>query len=143
MASRISNNQLTRTLLLQVQQQMAQQAKLFEQISTNKKIVKASDDPTGASQAMVLRTRLEQLNEEESVIKRADAWTNSTSVSLDSALSTWKRVNEIAISAADGTKTAADRQGMAEELEQLRAGRRSGASRRLCPQSICIPGATR
>lgn len=116
---RVGNNQLTRKLLFQLQSQIEQQERLFEQISSNKRILRPSDDPVGTSKAMHLRDQLNRINEYDTVAKAADVWTNVTTASLDGAVSTWKRVNEIAIAAADGTKTAEDRQGMAEELEQL------------------------
>ena len=116
---RVGNNQLTRKLMFQVNKHLLTQEKLFEQVSTNKRINRSSDDPVGTSQSMKLRDQLKQANEYENVIKTADAWTNISSISLDNAISTWKRVNEVAISSSDGTKTEADRMGMAEELEQL------------------------
>jgi len=116
---RIGNNQLTRRLLFQLQEQMQQQEKLFEQISSNKRILRPSDDPVGTSKALNLHDHLNRLSEYDNVIKVADVWTNITNASLDNATSTWSRVNEIAIAAADGTKTASDRLSMAEELEQL------------------------
>ncbi|MBB64335.1 MAG: flagellar hook-associated protein 3 [Waddliaceae bacterium] len=116
---RVGNNQLTRQLMANLKTQLTQQERLFEQISSNKRILRASDDPTGASISMNLHDQLNMLEEYDNVISSGDVWTNVTNTALDSGVSTWKRVNEVAISAADGTKTAADRQGMAEELEQL------------------------
>lgn len=116
---RVGNNQLTNKLLFQLKGQLQLQERLFEQISSNKKILRASDDPTGTAQSLGLRDQLSRVNEYDSTVKTAEVWTNVTTASLDNATSTWKRVNEIAISAADGTKTEEDRQGMAEELEQL------------------------
>lgn len=116
---RIGNNHLTRKLLFNVRNQQDQQEKLFEQISSNKRLHRPSDDPVGVSQAMSLRDQSQRLDEYENQISSAQTWSTVSNVALDNSNSTWKRVNEIAISAADGTKTEADRAGMAEELEQL------------------------
>lgn len=116
---RLGNNQLTRDLVFRLQRQMADQQKLYDQISSNKKILRPSDDPQGTHQALQLRDQKTRQEGYSSVLTAAQTWTNITTTALDDATSTWKRVNEIAISAADGTKTASDRQGMAEELDQL------------------------
>lgn len=116
---RVGNNQLTSRILFNIQQQLSKQEKLFEQISSNKKLHRPSDDPVATSQAMKLRDQLQRIEEYEIQVSNAQVWTNITNVALDNSNNTWKRVNEIAISSADGTKTAADRAGMAEELEQL------------------------
>jgi flagellar hook-associated protein 3 FlgL len=116
---RVSTQHLTSQLLDNIQSQMNQQQDLFQQISSSKRIHKPSDDPTGISKVMNLNDQLQRVNQYESTISTAEVWTNVTYVAVDSATSTWKRVNELGIAAADGTKTASDRAGMAEELEQL------------------------
>ena len=116
---RVGNNQLTRNILYHIQDQLGQQEKLFEQISSNKRLHRPSDDPVAVSKAMKLRDQLSRIEEYETQAASAQTWSNVTNAALDNANETWKRVNEISISAADGTKTAADRAGMAEELEQL------------------------
>jgi flagellar hook-associated protein 3 FlgL len=116
---RVGNNQVTRQLISQIQSQSLYQERLFEQISSNKRILRASDDPVGTSKAMQIRDQLHRMEEYGNTIKQSNVWTNITVSALDTGVSTWKRVNEVAISAADGTKTAEDRASMAEELEQL------------------------
>ena len=56
---RIGNNQLTQKILSQLNSQLKQQQRLFEQISSNKKITKVSDDPVAANRIMSLRETLE------------------------------------------------------------------------------------
>lgn len=116
---RVGQQLLTRKLLGNIQGQIKHQEDLFEQISSNKKLLRPSDDPVGTSKAMNLRDQLDRMDEYEKQVAGANVWSNITNVALDNANEAWRRVNEIAISAADGTKTAADRAGMAEELEQL------------------------
>lgn len=117
--SRVSNNQLTREMLNNIRAQMVAQEKLFQQVSSNKKLLKPSDNPIGTAQAMEYRGQITNLEQYDTVISSGNVWTNISSTALDSAVDTWKRVNEIAISAADGTKSANDLLSMAEELEQL------------------------
>jgi len=116
---RVSMNGLTQRMISKLTDSVKSQEELFEKISSGKNILRPSDDPIGLSRSMGLNDNLNRLSEYENVISAADVWTNITTASLDSATSTWKRVNEVAIGAADGTKTAEDRLAMAEELEQL------------------------
>ena len=117
--SRVGNNQLVRNIQFNIKSQLDKQSTLFEQISSNKRILSPSDDPVGTSQAMHHRDQLVQNNEFTDVIETANLWTNITTTALDDAVNTWKRVNELGIAASDGTKSEADRIAMAEELEQL------------------------
>jgi flagellar hook-associated protein 3 FlgL len=116
---RVGNNQLVRTILFNIRDQMAHEQELFEQISSNKRILKPSMDPFGLNKALSARNQLTANEEYEDVINVGEFWTNLSTATIDNVVDTWKRVNELAISAADGTKTAADRMVMAEELEQL------------------------
>jgi flagellar hook-associated protein 3 FlgL len=117
--SRVGNNQLVRNILFNIKNQMSEQEKLFEQISSNKKLLAPSSDPIAISRSLSTRDHLQRNEEYDDIIKIGNIWSNISSTALDSAIETWTRINEIAVSAADGTKTAADRMTMAEELEQL------------------------
>ena len=119
MIPRVSNNSVYNNVLKNIQKQLIEQDRLFEQISSNKKIQKPSDNPIGTSESMTIRDALSRDSEYQNTINTGEIWTNITSTALDSATQTWQRVNEIAISAADGTKSNTDLQGMAEELDQL------------------------
>lgn len=116
---RVGNNQLTNEILFNIRKQLLLQERLFEQISSNKRILKPSDDPVGTGSAMSIRDQMGRNRDYESSIQTGNVWTNVTNVALESANQEWQRVNEIALSADDGTKTATDLVGMAEELEQL------------------------
>lgn len=116
---RVGNNQLVRKILFNIKSQMGRQEDLFEQISSNKRILRPSSDPFGTNKSMGARDHLHRNGEYEDIVNVGEAWTNISTAAIDSAIDTLKRVNEIAISAADGTKSAADRIAMAEEIEQL------------------------
>lgn len=116
---RVANNQLVRKILYNIRNQLSNQEDIFEQISSNKKILRPSSDPFGVSKSLSSRDHLQRNGEYEDIINVGEIWTNITSAALDNSVETWKRVNEIALSAADGTKTQADRVAMSEELEQL------------------------
>ncbi|MFT4552141.1 MAG: flagellar hook-associated protein 3 FlgL [Chlamydiales bacterium] len=119
MVGRVANNQLVRKILYNIRTQLTNQEDIFEQISSNKRILRPSSDPFGVSKSLSSRDQLQRNGEYEDIINVGEIWTNITAAALDNSVETWKRVNEIALSAADGTKTQADRVAMSEELEQL------------------------
>jgi flagellar hook-associated protein 3 FlgL len=116
---RIGNNQLTQNIIFNIQQQNSEQNKLFQEISSNKKLLKPSDDPIGTNQSMIIRDSINRESEFNQSINIGELWTNVTSIALESTTQVWQRVNELAISAADGTKSKTDLNGMGIELDQL------------------------
>ena len=88
-------------------------------LSTGQRLTKASDDPVGAAQLRSLQ-RADQF----SAIDQTTAARATTDLTLtDSALSNFSayviRAQELATQAANGTMTAAQRSGIATELEQM------------------------
>lgn len=116
---RVGNNQQTNHLLKNLKKQTVQQSKLYDQISSGKKIIRPSDDPVGTVDVMRIHSHQNRNSKCENTILTADIGTNIAFSAINNTLEAWERVNEIAITAADGTKTESDRQGCAEELEQL------------------------
>jgi flagellar hook-associated protein 3 FlgL len=117
--TRVSNNQLTNQIMRNIQDQLSMQDKLFQQISSNKVIEKASDNPVDAGRIMSTKSQIDRNTEFQSTINLGNVWTNVTTTALNSASETWKRVEELGVSAADGTKSASDLEAIAEELDQL------------------------
>ncbi len=116
---RIGNNQLTSNILSNLQGLLQRQNQLFREISSGKKILQASDDPLGTAQALSLQDQLSRNQQQQNVVISGNTWTNITNGALNDAQATWQRVSEIATSAADGTKSAADLTSMGLELDQL------------------------
>lgn len=117
--TRVSNNQMTNQILRNVQSQLSLQDRLFRQISSGKKVDKPSDDPIATGKIMNVKSQLQRNGEYQSTINMGNVWTNVTSTALNSAVDAWRRVEELTISAADGTKSADDLVAIAEELDQL------------------------
>ena len=55
MIPRVSNNSVYNNVLKNIQKQLIEQDRLFEQISSNKKNSKPSDNPIGTSESMTIR----------------------------------------------------------------------------------------
>ncbi len=119
MSQRVSNNLITNQLLNNIQSQLSLQDRLFRQISSNKQVEKPSDNPVATGQIMGTTSQMKRNEEYQNTINMGNVWTNVTATAMSSAVQTWSRVDELGVSAADGTKSADDLRAIAEELDQL------------------------
>ena len=93
--------------------------KLQAQVSTGKRINDPSDDPVAAARVAQLQR---SLDDNSQFMRNMDALTARLSVAdnaVESMANSLTRANELALSAANGTLTGADRKTIASELDQL------------------------
>lgn len=93
---------------------------LQENLTSGKKVVRASDDPTGAAQAERAQTRIGRIATDQRALesqRNSIAMAESTLGSVTDALQSFR---ELVVSAGNGTNTLADRQSIALQLTGLR-----------------------
>lgn len=93
---------------------------LQEHLTAGKKVVRASDDPTGAAQAERAITRMERIKTDQRALeaqRNSIASAESTLGSIHDALQNFR---ELVVSSGNATYTAADRQSKVLELTGLR-----------------------
>jgi flagellar hook-associated protein 3 FlgL len=93
---------------------------LQESLTSGKKVVRPSDDPTSASQAERALTRISRIATDQRALesqRNAIAVAESTLGDVNDALQTFR---ELVVSAGNGTHTAADRKTIALQLSGLR-----------------------
>lgn len=93
---------------------------LQEHLTAGKKVVRASDDPTGAAQAERAKTRLERIKTDQRTLesqRNSIAIAESTLGSVTDALQTFR---ELVVSAGNASHTTADRQSVVLQLTGLR-----------------------
>jgi len=95
-------------------------AKLQEQILTQKKFSKPSDDPVAAMMGMNYRTSLNQVEQYSRNISEATNWVESTDSALGQAVSALQRMRELTVQASNGTYESDQRDSVNEEIKQLR-----------------------
>ncbi len=116
---RISNGMLISNLMRNYKHNLSNMEELQNQLSSGKRIRRPSDDPSGASKALKLRT---DLSSNEQYIKNVDnavSWLNITETALRDIGDTLQRARELAVRAAHETLVPADRATVANEIEQL------------------------
>jgi len=95
-------------------------ASLQENLTSGKKVVRASDDPTGAANAERALTRLNRIVTDQRALesqRNAIAQAEGTLGDVTNAL---QRFRELTISAGNGVHSAAERRSIAIELQGLR-----------------------
>jgi flagellar hook-associated protein 3 FlgL len=93
---------------------------LQENLTSGKKVVRASDDPTGAAQAERAQTRLARVVSDQRALeaqRNAIAMAESTLGDVSDAIANFR---ELIVSAGNGSHTAAERETIAVQLTGLR-----------------------
>ena len=90
------------------------------QASTEKRINRPSDDPSGMARVLNYRSSLDNNAQYQNNVKVADGWLKSADSALSTEVSTiLTRFAELCESAADGGKSRENRQEISYELRQL------------------------
>jgi flagellar hook-associated protein 3 FlgL len=116
---RITNSMMSTRALRDLQANYAGLAKVQEQISTARKLNRASDDPAQARVAVKVRDSLNALAQHLRNIDTAERYTSTAETALSGAGDAIIRLKELALQAANATVTPSDRQGIAQEVAQL------------------------
>lgn len=112
-------NSYDRTLLNLTTRQ-ADLADTQEKLSAGKRVLRPSDDPTGAAQAERSQTRLTRVGIEQRAL---DLQKNSMSLAestLGDAQSLMQQIRQLSVQAGDATLTPTDRASLAQEMRSLR-----------------------
>jgi flagellar hook-associated protein 3 FlgL len=96
-------------------------AAVQEQLTTGKIINRPSDDPTGASTAMRLRTALANQNQYARSAADAVGWLDQADATLASVTTQVTRARDLALQGSSGAASDQSRTALAAEVDQLRA----------------------
>jgi len=101
---------------------LARQIQLQNQIASGKRWDSADQDPVGVAIAQRLHTEDARLVQDLRNGAEATAFSQTTETAVMSAVDMLQRARELAVQANDPTKTPADRQAIAVEVEHLLGG---------------------
>ena len=93
--------------------------RIQRQLSTNRRIEKASDDPTGAALAMQHRKNIAFEAQMRRNLDNGTAFLNVTESALDGACVLLQRVRELTVQASNGTLGAQEKANVGVEINQL------------------------
>lgn len=95
-------------------------ANLQENLTSGKRVLRASDDPVAAAQAERALTRIARIQTEQRALDVQRNAVAQAESSLGDAVGLVQEMRELVVSAGNGTHNAADRQTIAHQIESLR-----------------------
>ena len=116
---RITLGMMADQSLRNIQANQARMQTLQDQLTSGTQITKPSDDPIGAAQALSLQESLDQATQYGRNIDQGISWLNTSDSALGSVTDALHRARELAVQAANGTLTPADRSAIQSEITQL------------------------
>jgi len=120
---RVTSSMMLASTLRDLNSSLGRLQKTQTQLSTGRRITKASDDPTGTANAMLIRKQLNRLDQRSRSLADAAGWLETADSKLTSGLEVLARAKEIAVRAANsgGLADGNARLAMATELRSIRA----------------------
>ncbi|URT70526.1 flagellar hook-associated protein FlgL [Cytobacillus firmus] len=117
---RVTQSMLSNNMLRNLSNSYSRMDKLQDQISTQKKFTKPSDDPVAAMMGMNYRTDLNRIQQFTRNIGEVRNWVDSTDDALDKGVLALQRIRELTLRASNGTLEGDQRKAVAEEVKQLK-----------------------
>ncbi len=117
---RITNNMIVNNMMFNLGENLNRMSKIQEQLTTGKKISKASDDPVVAARALKLRTDVSEIEQYQRNVDDAISWMEMSESTVGQIGDVLQRVRELSVQASNGTNTPDDLQKIKEEIKQLK-----------------------
>lgn len=95
-------------------------AELQEKLSAGKKVLRASDDPTGMAQAERAMTRLARIETEQRSLNIQRNSMSMVESALGESVSSLQAIRELVVSAGNGTFNSGDRTNLSQRMAGLR-----------------------
>jgi flagellar hook-associated protein 3 FlgL len=119
---RVTNSSITSMSLANLQASLQRSATLQAQLSSGKRINKASDDPSGAISALSLQGEIDRNNQYNRNASDGNGWLTTVDTTLTSVNDLLSRARDLVVQAAStGSGDANSQQAIATELTQIRA----------------------
>ncbi|MCK2002125.1 flagellar hook-associated protein FlgL [[Brevibacterium] frigoritolerans] len=117
---RVTQSMLTNNMLSNLSSSYEKMSKLQEQVSSQKKFSKPSDNPVAAMIGMGYRTNLNQIGQYQSNIAEATNWIDSTDDAITESVSAMQRIRELTVQGSNGTYEGEQLKTITEEIKQLK-----------------------
>jgi flagellar hook-associated protein 3 FlgL len=117
---RVTQSMLSNNLLRNLSNSYSRLGKLQEQLSTQKKITRPSDDPVVAMLGMGYRTDTNRIEQFKRNIGEVKNWIETTDDALDHAVNALQRIRELIVQASNGIYDEGQRSYIGEEIEELK-----------------------
>ncbi len=116
---RVTSQSLSTQVIDSLQQAYQRVAQAQEVVTSGRRINHLSDDPIGATRVLGLRSVEASLAQYQSNINNSQPFLEAADTALSNVTDGLNRAKEIALSMANDTNTAVDRQSAAAEVQQI------------------------
>lgn len=117
---RVTQSMLSSNMLRNLTQSYEKMGKQQDQIATQKKISRPSDDPVVAMKGVLYRRNLNEVEQFKRNFSEAYNWAENTDSSLDKANQAMQRLRELLVQTSNDTYDADQRRATKAEIEQLK-----------------------
>lgn len=117
---RVTQSMLTNNMLRNLSSSYERLGKYQDQLNTQKKITKPSDDPVVAIKGMRYRADLAEIEQFQRNLSEAYTWMESSDDAMDKMTLALQRVRELTVQASTGTNGPDEKASIAVEVEQLK-----------------------
>lgn len=117
---RVTNNMMVNSMLWNVNRNLQTMSRKQDELSTGKKILRASDDPVATSKILKYKTDINEIDQFDRNSRDALAWLEASESAIIGMNSIMQRMRELTVQAATGTNTVSETQKIAKEVDELR-----------------------
>ncbi len=116
---RVTHGMLVDTLLKNLSGNLARMERVYQQITSARRISRPSDDPVGTATVLRLSSAYQEIEQYLANVEQARTWLDLTDQALTTIGQSLQRVRELIVQAANDTLSADDRQAIWAELTAL------------------------
>ena len=120
MALRVTPGMMHMQLTRNLTRNLNQMSELQNQVTTGRKINKASDDPVGITYALRYRSELASNEQYQKNVNSALSWLDFNDTVLSQATDVLKRAKELAVQGSNGTNPQVALDNIRDEMQQLK-----------------------
>ncbi|MEN0660862.1 flagellar hook-associated protein FlgL [Caldifermentibacillus hisashii] len=117
---RVTQSMLSNNMLRNLSSNYNKMGKLQDQLTTQKRITRPSDDPVVAMLGLGYRDSLNKVQQYSRNISEATNWLDSTDDAISQGVKVLQRIRELTVQASNGTYEEAQRGAIAVEVDQLK-----------------------
>ncbi|MGH4125777.1 MAG: flagellar hook-associated protein FlgL [Clostridium sp.] len=115
---RVTNKMLSNNFLRDMRTNLTNLSRLQNQMSSGKEIKRPSDDPSKASRIMQMYSEIDANKQYNSNIKNSINWLDTTDTALGQVGNVVGRIQDLLLSAGNGSYGADERQAVKDEINQ-------------------------
>jgi flagellar hook-associated protein 3 FlgL len=119
MSMRVTNNMVSSRVLSDLQASFKAMSDTTEQVSTQKRVNRPSDDPAAAAQARLRTGDLAGIAKSQDSVGAAQTTLNATETGLSSINDVLNTANDLVLQSANGSMSQDNRNAAADQIDQL------------------------